>query len=61
MSNKYNKCSKRSGWIDTDEDRPLWQKDRGKRYGNNRRGKSKEKWLIRKRDRRTHKNYEREY
>ncbi len=54
MSKNFNKFSKRSGWIDTDEDRPDWQKDRGERYGNNRKWKAKEKWLVRKKDRREH-------
>lgn len=65
MSTKYNKCSKRSGFIDTNEDRPFWQKDRGERHGNNRRWKSKEKWssrkLSRKREKRIWKDYESEY
>jgi hypothetical protein len=54
MSKKSNKFSKRSGWINVNDDRPDWQKDRGERYGNNRRWKAKEKWLARKKDRRTY-------
>lgn len=54
MSKSFNKFSKRSGWIDTHEDRPDWQRERGERHGNNRKWKAKEKWMARKKDRRTY-------
>ena len=50
--NRLNKFSIRSGWIDTNEDRPKWQKDRGARYGNNRKYMAKLKWKQRKKQRR---------
>jgi hypothetical protein len=43
MTNRPNKFSKRSGWIDTNEDGPDWQKERGERHGNNRKSKAKDK------------------
>lgn len=55
MSNKYNKHSDRSGWIDTADERPEWQQERGKRYGNRRKEVSRMKWEDRKRDRRKNK------
>ena len=48
-----NKMSKRTGWIDSSEDRPEWQKERGERHGNNRKMYAKEKVLKRRQERKS--------
>lgn len=49
--NRYSKFTKRSGYIDTNSERPLWQQKRGKRYGNNRKHFAYLKWKWRKQER----------
>jgi hypothetical protein len=54
--NTYNKFSKRSDWGDgPDGDRPLWQQERGERYGNRRKEMSRLKWKERRQQRITEK------